>query len=255
MPKVRQTRNYDLFELTLFNRDVKKIKSLEKSMVKHGWIDAYPMHVMENGDNSFKIKAGHHRFTVAKKLGLPVKYVVSNDDATIYELEQSTNFWTLQDYLTSHIRYGEKDYLKIQEYIDKTGISLGNAISLLAGESASSNNKYEQFKRGTYRVKSTYYADKVAELVLFCKNAGISFANQALFVQAISKVVWVPEFDSERFKRKVNKFGSLAEKQQNLSAYLDMLENIYNRHEQNKLPLRFLTEQTGKKRQKTFGKI
>ena len=38
-----------------------------------------------------KIKAGHHRFTVARRIGIPVKYVICDElsEVTIQELEEA----------------------------------------------------------------------------------------------------------------------------------------------------------------------
>lgn len=152
--KIQVTRNYDKFELLAFNRDVKRTTALERSMERYGWIDAYPMHVVPNGGVKLKIKAGHHRFTVAKKLGLPIKYVVCKDQGeTIHELEVATTPWTLKNYLDSFVRCERPDYISVKEYHEKTGINLSQCISMLGGDLASSHNMGKKFKDGTYKVK------------------------------------------------------------------------------------------------------
>ena len=138
MLKIYETTNYEKFELLSFNRDVNKTKFLEASMKKHGWIDAYPMHVMRGQNGNLRIKAGHHRFEVAQQLSIPVKYVVSDDNSTIYELEQATNNWNLNDYLVSFVRSGHPAYDKVKRYRERTGISLIACISMLGGQSAGS---------------------------------------------------------------------------------------------------------------------
>ena len=134
------TTNYEMFQLLDFNRDVSKTRKLEASMKRHGYINAYPLHVVkENG--KLRIKGGHHRFFVASKLGLPVAYVVCEDNASIHELEAATTRWSLDDYLTSYVRMGDADYIAIQKYQQRTGIATGLCVSMLGGEMASSGNK------------------------------------------------------------------------------------------------------------------
>jgi hypothetical protein len=111
--------------MTDFNRDVLRTKRLEKSMLKHGWIDACPLHVIRNGNGKFKVKQGHHRFEAAKNIGIPVKYVECDDDATIFELEASTKRWTVKDYLIAFCRTGNKEYIGIKDYCDESGINPG----------------------------------------------------------------------------------------------------------------------------------
>ena len=164
--KLLQTTDYQKFELHRFNRNVEKIKKLEESMVEHGWLDPYPMHTIRSQNGKLLIKAGHHRFQVAQKLGIPVKYVISQDDASIYELEAATRPWLMNDYLVSHIREGiNSNYLIVRDYHERTGIKLPLCISLLAGETAGSSNRSKSFKRGNYAVNFTQYAADVEDMI------------------------------------------------------------------------------------------
>lgn len=248
MIKIMQSKDYGMFKLSNFNRDVIKTKALESSMRRHGWIDAYPMHVHQNGGRQYVIKAGHHRFYVAQKLGIPVKYVVSNDKATINELERSTNTWTMRDYLMSFCRQGRPDYLKIKEYCDETGIALGYAVSMFGGNTAGSGNFNDTFKDGSYTITHTIHASMVRELVLYLKKYGAGFANTASLVSAISKIIQVPGFNVEHMKSKVKTFAHTIEKKANLDQYLDMLEDIYNKQSRQKIPLKFMAQEEAKKR-------
>ena len=149
--QIRVTKDYSIFDLHEVNRDVKNTKNLENSMAVYGWIDAYPMHVVRNGDKRLKIKAGHHRFKVAKRLGIPVKFVVvDNDDVGIHELEKTAKQWSVSDYLQSYVRAGYKDYHIVKEYHERTGIGISNCISMLGGNQAGTGNFQEKFKDGNF---------------------------------------------------------------------------------------------------------
>ncbi|MFA5377574.1 MAG: ParB N-terminal domain-containing protein [Dehalococcoidia bacterium] len=244
------TNNSAKFELLNFNRDVEKTRRLEESMKKHGYIPAYPIHCVSNGAGKFKIKAGHHRFYVARKLGIPFYYVVCEDKASIFELERSTNRWVVKDYLTAHMREGKnKDYVKVSEYMDETGIGLQNTMSMLGGHSAGSGNFQSEFKDGTFKIrKDSDHAEIVKDIVLHAKKCGIAFFSNTLFVQAISKVVWVDSFCISKFKAKIKLFSGMMEKKANLQQHLDQLEDIYNRQSRDKVPLAFLAAQKARDR-------
>lgn len=249
MIKVMQTRNYEMFELMPFNRDVEKTEDLEQSMRTHGWIDAYPLHVIRNGGNRFLIKAGHHRYHVAKKLGIPVKFVVCEDKATIHELEKATRGWEMHHYLSSYCRLGKDDYIRVKSYCDVTGIGLTNAVSMLGGHSAGTGNFGKAFKDGTFKIKgSSRHAEIVKGIVLHCQDCGIKFSSASLFVQAVSRVVWVSGFDIQRFKAKIKTFAQFMEKKANLQQYLELIEEIYNRQAREKIPLAFLATQAARER-------
>jgi hypothetical protein len=251
--QILESNNYSKFEMTEFNRDVRITKRLEASMLKHGWIDACPLHVIRNGGGKLKIKQGHHRFIAAQNIGIPVKYVECRDDATIFDLEATTVRWSMQDYLVSHCRTGKKEYLKVRQYCDESGISLQLAISMLGGQAAGSDNFQRDFKEGRYKTKEeSNHADTVKDIVLHVKNQGIPFYNHSLLVQAISKIVWVPELSLSQLKNKIKLFHSIFEKKVNLEQYMDLLEETYNRQSRGKLPLKFLAMEESKRRRQ-FG--
>jgi hypothetical protein len=225
-----------------------RLKYLRASMKRHGWIDAYPMHVIrENG--KLVVKGGHHRFVVAKELGIPVKYAICNDEATIHELERSSVPWRVPDYLASMSRAGEASYAIVKEYCEKTWIPISLAISMLANQTAGSHNYDDKFKDGTYVVaKDRTHAETVGDLVVFLRNQGINYSHNQFIVRALSRLVWIPEFSAERLKQKVKSHKSFIQKPANLQNCMLMIETIYNRASKTKVPLTFLADEAAKQR-------
>lgn len=247
--KISVTSDYSKFELLPFNRDVERTKHLEASMKEHGWIDAYPIHVIRNGSNGkLRIRAGHHRLEVAQKLHIPVKYVVCNDTATIHQLEKATNRWNMKNYLTSYVREGRHPYITLKRYHERTGIPLNQCLSMLSGDSAGSHNKIDSFKDGTYEVGDTTHAELVADIIQCCSYAGVKWATNSLFINALSKICWSEGFKVNHLKSKIKKFCFLMEKQPTVQDYLLMLETVYNRQSQEKIPLAFLADKAAKER-------
>lgn len=254
---IRSTKNYDMFDLHEMNRDVYEntadFKNLVRSMKIHGFLDALPLHCVENGNGKLKIKGGHNRFRAAQIAGVPVKYVVSNDKATIYDLEKSgPGKWGPKDYLVSFCKQGIKSYIVLQEYIDETGIGLQNAASMFYGQSAGSGNfyKYGKFQSGQFAIKDYRHPRIVGDIVLFLKSIGIDWASNASLVKAISRMVFLPQFDVDRFKQKAEKHKFLIEKQKNLQAYLQMIEDVYNRKvpKDQKVNIAFLAQEAATSR-------
>lgn len=247
--KILETNNYGRFELTPINRQVKKIKNLENSMKKHGWLAAYPAHVVRNGNGKLQIKAGHHRFEVAKKLGIPVKYVESQDDASIHELEAASRKWTAEDYLDSFVRAGKSAYITLREYWERTGIGLRCCIALLADHSAGSGGDLsEKFAKGTYRLGNMSHARIVESIVAQARVSGFPYWKNAGFVNAVSKISFAEGFASEVMKEKIKTFAHFMKKQAGTQEYLEMLDSIYNRQSHIKIPLAFLAEEAARRR-------
>lgn len=250
MSKILESNNYDNFELCTFNRDLRKIVRLKKTMGKHGWIDAYPCHVIQNGSGKFKIKAGHHRFEVAKQLGIPIKFVVCNDTATIHELEQSTTPWSVEDYLLSYCKTNKPDYQRVLNFHMETGMSISATINMFRGKiAAGGGGEAEDFKDGLFKIKVPNQSREIYDYLMLCKSLGIECYKSHHFVNAISRIMFIKEIDFNVMKKKTKQYKMLFEKKLNLDQFLDMLEDIYNRQAQKKVPLKFLAYQIAKDRQ------
>jgi hypothetical protein len=243
-PKLLSTKDYAGFLLCQFNRNVEKTKYLEQSMKAHGFIPAYPIHATRTADGRLQIKAGHHRFEVAKSLGITIYYVISNDEATIHELEKATTTWKQKDYLTSFAKCGLGDYQIVAEFFERTGISLGHCISMFSGETASSNNKTDAFKNGTFTVTQDgiQHAEEVGEVVSHCGDCGIK-SRDSIFVSALSRCLFVKEFSKETFKRRAENNVSMFKPCRSIAEQTELFESVYNRNATiaNRLPLAFLT--------------
>jgi hypothetical protein len=253
--KLESTLEYERFEMLDFNRDVKKTKKLEASMRKWGWIPAYPCHVVKQKSNGkLLIKGGHHRFTVAATLNIPVLYVLCEDDASVFELEAASLNWSLDDYLTAYRRLGDNDYEQVYQWQQKHDLPLSSVISMLGGEVASSSNKQCQFKAGEYAVVTTDHITAVCDVVDAIKRK-VKWGSESLIVQAMSRLVMAGQADLVRLKKKIANNPALLMKQPSLAHYMTMFEQVYNHQAKDKVPLVHLTDKVMKQRQKSFGKI
>lgn len=252
--KIQATTKYEMFRIHPVNRNVRKTSALEQSMRKHGFIDAYPIHVIRTADGMLEIKAGHHRFDVASRLGLPVKYVICFDCATIHELEKATNQWNMNDYLVSFCRDKNPHYLELKNLIDETGLRVTQGASLLRGEMAGSGNGIDQFKAGAFMVKTRELADRVRKIVLVAKRHNVECATNQYFINALSKMLFVSEFEDDVFIQKIKSHSHMLTRKATLAEYEQMIEDVYNRQNRNKINLAFLARESSKSRQATFGR-
>lgn len=238
MKKIIETKNYDKFELHEFNRSIHNIERLQESMKIHGWIDAYPMHVVENGSGKLKIKAGHHRFESARSLNIPVKYVICADDSTIHEMERATSGWTMRDYLESYARIGNPHYLKLSEYHRKFRIPLNVSVTLMGGKAANESGFHSvNFKDGKFKISNHTHAYKLGEIVLFLDELGVEFCRNSRFIVALSKVMHVDGLSIDELKKKMEHHVYMMTKQPDVAGYVAMLEKVYNRQRGRKLAI------------------
>jgi len=243
-PKLRSTKDYRMFELHPHNRDVQKTKLLEKSMSAHGYDEGFPIRCIRNGAGKLKITHGHHRFHMARKLGLAVWFIEANNHSLpLFDSEASTHSWNVRDYVTARARAGEPAVEKALAYHEKTGIPLTCALSLVGGQGAGSDNKSRDMKKGTFSVGNMKHANDVAKVVAHCKECGVGFATSSYFVKAISKCLYVDAFDAEIFIHKVSAHAVIMELRRNVDDYLDLIEMVYNRKSRKKLNVAWMAKQ------------
>ena len=235
--RILSTVHYNMFELNEVNREVdvdsRKFKNLVESMKKYGFKSSHPLDVVEDKKGKLRIRCGHNRLTAAQYLGIPVKYVISTDNSTIYELENAgPGGWKSEHYLDSFCKQGYASYQMVKDYMKETGIGLANAASMFFGESAGSGNylKYGKFQSGKFEIRTLKHPLDVKEIVLFLKGepVKIEWASSNYFVKALSRVLWLEEFRKQRFIDKARTFPQLFKKQKGLDDYLRHIEEIYN---------------------------
>lgn len=252
-PELKKTSNYGQFVHNQFNRNVDpaKVQRLVESMKIYGYLAHYPMHCIRREDGKLEIKAGHHRFTAAQHLGIPVWYIVAEDGGvSIHELERSSSAWSLRDFVDSYERLGIPSCQELNEYVHQTGIPIGKAASMLLGQLASSNNALPVLKSGNFRIaeRGRLHAGVVASLSLCCKESGFEWSTTAQFIEALSRIAMTPEIDIAELKRRIAKYPFLLSRGRRTSDYVAMFESLYNHFSKSRVPLVHLADETARQR-------
>jgi hypothetical protein len=247
--KIHETKNYALFVVSPFNRNIAKNRWLRESLLQHGWIRTKPLDVRKLSNGKFEIRDGHHRFMLAQELDIPVKFAICNDDASIQELNLTDRPWSIMDILAGHVRLGKSAYVKVYNFHKHTGIPVSSCIGLLSGNSAASySNQLIKFKEGTYCLGNPDHAVIVGEIIIHCQAVGIPFARNNYFVQAVSKIAFADDFDPKIMVHKITAFSEFMIKQPSKQHYVKLLDEIYNRKSQKRVPLEFQADQAARKR-------
>jgi hypothetical protein len=253
--KLECTTNYGLFEMHECNRPLHEDPILLESMKEHGFMPSSPIQCKRNGNGKLKVLRGHHRLHYAKRLKLPVYFVIDETNTDITGLEASTRQqWNGLDFAIARSKAGDKDCSALLEFQKKHSLTLGAAASLVGGESAGSSNKIRLVKAGAFKVGDMKHANDVVAITDICREAGLSFATSTAFVKAISMVLRIPEFDSKLFCHRVRLYAANVRKRGKVDEYLDEIEALYNYGARGKrLPVRFRAEELSRDRQLSFG--
>lgn len=251
-PQVKKTKNYDMFEMHPCNRPLHKNDPVEASMRRVGFMPSSPLHCVENGGGKLKIIRGHHRFSIAKKLGIPVYYIIDDSNTDIFELEgSSTNAWNVSDFAMARARAGNADVQHMLAFKVKHGLTLGSASSLIMGQSAGSNNAPRMIKSGTFRVRDTAHAEDVVRVTDILRDKGVSFATQTCFVSALSAAIRIPEIDYAKLVHRASMYSHILSRRSTMTEYLHEIEGLYNYNSRKKLfPLALRAREVARERLK-----
>lgn len=253
--KLECTKDYDLFEMHPCNRPLHENKTLLESMRKHGFNPAFPIRCKPKSNGKLEVLSGHHRLHYAKRLKLEVYYVIDPTDIGLFDAEGSSlQHWSAWDFVNAHAKAGNKNYQFLLKFQKQHGLALGAAASLVGGQSAGSNNKLKDIKRGTFKIGDMKNANQVVKITDLCQELNIPFATSTAFVSATSNMLRVPKFGADIFCHRIKLHPKLMEKRSRTGEYLEEIEALYNyRAKGKRIPLKFQAEEISRERARTFG--
>jgi len=173
--KILKTTNYGQFRTIRGNRSTNRVHltKLVKSIDENDMLEANPIIVNER----MYVLDGQHRLLAAEKLGVPIYYVVVQIGGIgeVQLLNSNLRAWTMQNFLDSYVERGIEPYVKLSEFIDRTGLSIGLALLLFTGGKLRSGNGEKpitDFKNGDFKGEFKEFAEDVykalMEVAPFC---------------------------------------------------------------------------------------
>ena len=244
--KLYKISDYDKFELHEHNRDLRKLPTLRASMSQNGFDPGFPLRCVKNGKR-LKICSGHRRYHVAKDLGIPVFYVLTDTNVDIFDAETTVVPWNLEDFVRARARSGDGGAEAVLRYHEDTEIPLGSCVPLVAGYLCGARTPIYEMRCGTYKVGDQILATQIADLVRFLRDLGIEYAKTTRFVIALSRALVVPIFDIKTFKERATTNVNLFRIRSSLEEYLYLIEEVYNKHmpKHKQIPLVFEVYRVG----------
>lgn len=205
---IKQTKDYSLFKLMPPGKNREKInlnhvEDLKESMKQYGFFISQPIVV----DSSFLIKNGQHRFLAAKSLGIPVLYLVDDEEKTTSESARLQHAlvkkWRPLDVI--HNRKGNLHYSILLEYSERYKLEVTKVYTVLTGKIVSMTDK--EFTEGnliiTTEMLSRFFRvlPKLNDLI---KIRGGEFKSQLLAVKVLKVLcvlIELPEYNHKQMMR------------------------------------------------------
>ena len=227
---IYKTNDLDMFNCCKYNRvvDPKHVNNLVKSMKKDGF-NGDPIRVTPEGI----LLDGHHRLTAARKLGIPVTYIIDDSEGDILNKIVKENevkkTWSKVDYIDVNIAKGIQSYYDLKRFRKMfPEFTLTEQLMMLSN--SGSNVDKLVFSSGNWVCKDVRVARKWASDLLKLKTLFPKGYNKSNFVRVMIDIFINDEiiFDMDEFVRKVELRRSSIYVCGNKQDYRKIIENCYN---------------------------
>ena len=234
--QVHKTMDYGMFKTLQGNRE---LNSLHISRLRDSMKQNYLMTIITVNEK-FEIIDGQHRFAVCKELGLPINYVVvpGYGLSEVQILNANSKTWSANDYLNGYCDLNYPEYLSYRNFTKRYGFGHKVNLTLLGSYSSSGGNAYEVFRSGNFKVANMEYAISVADKIKAVSKI-YPGAEKLTFVVAFTSCLRKPVFRFDEFLDKMRYKSSMLVDCTTSSAYLALIEEIYNFKRKEKVNLRF----------------
>lgn len=255
--KIHKTTTYGLFSNNPHQRTFSetKVQQLMEKMKRNGFPPSMAISVYEEKAGKYVINAGHHRLAAAKRLKIPVLFIIEHKWTTT-ELSDEGTFataWSLKDHVANYAKNGNKDYTELLR-LESIGLNISQAASMMHGEQAGSGNAADYIKAGTFKIKTTAHVDLWQDMIEEFGNR-VPCLSHRVFVSCWSKCLFTPEFSQDIFVKRLRKNPTMLEKCSTEDQMLRLIEELYNHGTPKKIPLAFLVTQNSQERKfSAFGK-
>ncbi len=223
--QVYSTTDYSKFQFEKTNRDLGSLKKLKEVAETVGFLT--PILV----NKEFIIIDGQHRFSVARDLKIPIKYIVLENAGKeeIISLNTTNKQWSALDFIELYAKEGVEDYVQLLDLYKMRIMPISTMISTAMNLRSSSGTcmrnarlgKFKFFNYLEYLNFIDFYVDMLGSLQLE-NHEGTGTALYELFK--------VAKFDSDRFiiKARATQLAQQLEGVRSKSIILEKMLRSYN---------------------------
>jgi len=234
---IYQTKNYSQFKIMKANRVVneKHVRRLMESFKKNY------LYTVITINHKHEIVDGQHRFTAAKRLGLPINYTNGIDygvnDAQIINLNQVN--WNKLDYMESFCTQGKEVYLQLKDFMSKfpdfkilvatkifTGL-LHDGGRYKSDKQSGMHESAKDFETGNLQSAGLAKAYANAKKIMDFKAFYEGF-NRNTFVTAVLPLLNSDIYKHSRMIQKLKICPTRLQHCANVKQYRYLLQEIYN---------------------------
>ena len=182
MKKIYSTKDYSRFSFLENNRIVKRshVNEFKEEIKKNDRTMCFPIVV----DPNLRIIDAQHRFHACMELGLPIYYVVDDDDdaeQAMINCNKINKKWQMMDWLRYRANKNGGCYKQLLDFVQQTGTTISNAMVIYPGKAINA---------ATLRAGTTDFGvnENAFDIVRFLQSSEVkmlSFRNTRAFNLAL----------------------------------------------------------------------
>ena len=202
MKKIYSTKDYSRFSFLENNRIVKRshVNEFKEEIKKNDRTMCFPIVV----DPNLRIIDGQHRFHACMELGLPIYYVVDDDDdaeQAMINCNKINKKWEMMDWLRYRANKNGGCYKQLLDFVQQTGTTISNAMVIYPGKAINA---------ATLRAGTTDFGvnEKAFDIVHFLQSEYV----KELSLDMIAKTKDMQKEYKYRYMREVKQILAYAEK-------------------------------------------
>jgi hypothetical protein len=218
-----------LSEQRLLEDSGKHVADLVDSMKQHGYRHSCPIAVREILPGRYLIVDGQHRFQAAKNLGIAFYFIIDDDldIETVRHMARTMRKWSLDDYVTSQVRQGNDDYVRLRRLRMKSGM---NWEAFMRGGWADYRAVRIEVIKGKFQL-TTRREEQIEEFLsrfeMFKKIFPEGWYHRH-FVAACALIFSHPKYSHEQFCDRLEYQSTLLVRCPDTAEYVKLLNRIYN---------------------------
>lgn len=235
--QIYRTTEYKMFKRIPGNRVINesKVKQLEKSMRKGGWLQTKMIIVNE----MFQIIDGQHRFLAAEMTGTPILYIIVPGTGLreVIKSNQGSSNWTIKDHIPSQVAMGNRSFILLDKLMNEfPELTLSICQNMLT--QSNKNPTREQVENGTWEIgdynTAVLWSQNLMSLKPYFEGYKLTY-----FVRSLIDVLLKSNFNFQDFHHKVVLRPTMLQRCGTKKQYIEMIEEIYNYKRTDKVNLRF----------------
>ena len=223
--KIHTTTDYDQFKYIAGNRDV--VDAHVRSLSEQITIKDFQIPIIVN--EKMEVCEGQHRLEAYKALNVPVTYIIKEglDIFDIRKLNSVSRKWTMEEYLMSHVKLGNKQYEILEWFHRHYEFSITDSISMLNGKGYHTSNELNEFKNGDFKVADLEWAKDTANKIM---QVGEYFPywKKRTFVGAMISALRDSTFVWKIFDARLRNHSSKLKNQGSRNDFILNIERLYN---------------------------